>query len=173
MIFPKQNGRLQLFERMRQLLPAGQSFTLAHAIDVFQESFASDRIEDTSDGLILAAWPIGRIGKRYIDIALCRPLGWDDEEWDEPPGFIMAHLKVPCGLRSMFLSKQLYEMESVERAQATSFFESIRNTRMYRWYAVRKPIESKVTLSASHEFFDMAAKILPKLKEARLLNCDD
>ena len=86
---------------------------------------------------------------------------------------VMAHLKVPCGLRSMFLSKQLYEMESVERDQATSFFESIRNTKLFQWYAVRKPIESKVTLSASHEFFDMAAKILPKLKEARLLNCDD
>jgi hypothetical protein len=85
MIFAKQNGRLKLLERMRQLLSAGQTFTLSQAIDVFEESFANDRIEETTDRLMLAAWPTGRLGKRYFDVALCRSLRWQDEEWEEPP----------------------------------------------------------------------------------------
>ena len=172
MIFAKQNGRSQLLERIRQLLPVGKRFTLAQAVDTFEESFANDRIEDTTDGLMLVGWPIGRLGKRYFDIALCRPLGWDDEDWEEPPGLIIAQIKIPCGLPSLFLSRQWFQFEASQGVEAKQFFESIRSTMMYRWYGVRKPMESKLTLWGGDEFFDMAAKLLPKLKEAGLLNCD-
>jgi len=135
MMFPKRDGRFQLLERMRQLLSGAETFTLAQAIDVFQESFANDRIDETSDGLMLVAWPIGRLGKRYFDIALSRTLGLDDEKWEEPPGGITAQLKIPCGLASMFLSQQLLHLEPAQREDAAQFFESIRSTRMYliRW----------------------------------------
>ncbi|WP_145081487.1 hypothetical protein [Aureliella helgolandensis] len=172
MIFAKENGRLQLLDRMHQMLPIGQEFTLAQAVVVFEDSFANDRIEDITDGLMFVGWPIGPIGKRYFDIALCRQLGWENEVWEEPPGQIVAQFKIPCGLPSLFLSRQLFPIEASQREETTRFFTSIRNTRMYRWYGVRKPMESKLTLWGGDEFFDMASTILPILQEAGLLNCD-
>lgn len=173
MIFAKQNGRSQLLEQMRQLLPVAEGFSLAQAIDAFEISFANDRVEETSDGLMLVGWPIGRIGKRYFDIALCRPLGWEDEEWEEPPGQFIAQIKIPCGLPSLMLHQHCFQLEPSDRDKAGQFFRSIRATAMYRWYGVRKPMESKLVLWGGDEFFDMTAKLLPKLKEAGLLTCED
>ena len=73
MIFARRNGRPQLLERMRQLLPVNEGFTFVQAIEVFENSFATDRVAETTDGLILEGWPTGPIGKRYSDNALCRP----------------------------------------------------------------------------------------------------
>jgi len=163
MIFTRPNGRLQLLERMRQMLSCGEHFTLAQATATFEKSFANDRVEETSDGLMLVAWPIGRIGKRYFDIALCRPLGWDDDEWDEPPGQIIAQIKVPCGLPTLRMGQHWFQLESLAREIAGAFFESIRSTAMYRWYGNRKPLASTLVLWGGDEFFDMTAKLLPKL----------
>lgn len=79
MIFARQNGRPQLLDRMRQLLPVTEGFSLVQGIEVFENSFAIDRVAETSDELILVGWPTGHIGKRYFDIALCLALGWDSE----------------------------------------------------------------------------------------------
>ncbi len=171
MDFAGENCRTELLDHMKRMLPPSEVFTIADAIAAFERSFRNDRIEKISDGILLICFPLGTIQRRVIDFVVCRQLGLEDEKITETPGQIIAQVKLPCGLPSLLMRKIVLMLSAKDREYAEGSFNSFRNTLLYRLYRNRKPIESKISYWGGDDFWQMAATIIPKMKEEGLITC--
>jgi len=171
MIIPKSHGREALLNRIRSRLSCDLAPSLDEVLTAFQLTYETDTIEGTTDGLTFAAWPMGRLRRRYLDIAISWDLGWGDEKWEEIPGHIMASLKVPVGLASYVVPQEMRLLDSKNRQHFKDFFRALRRSRICRWYGRRCSNEFSLTLSGEEEFLEMASKVIPMMKENGLLDC--